>query len=381
MSEGYVLASATDVNDLLNQIVSQAAVHGWTQNFLGGLGTTGRRGHISREGVTINLASVTVNTTSSTDAGRALNEVIPAADRDTALSYSWGYAYGSPTQYANPDILCINASTGYDGGLAWYKQPGADRKNDGANTNVGRFQCIRAKSAIGKVHMFFYDNPACIVVICEVRPGEYYWLMGGNLQKDYTFDGGQFYGASLWDYQPGNSYPVSTYNVQTRVGDAQALKARGNGFGCSFQAHPDEGYFNAGSSGANPAENYYVPAIRTLYNGNSFPNDDQVSEVQRGYDEATGRLWLGVPKTYALRVGGGTSYLGVLPHMFYTTTQTFVGGETVSLGGVEYMVFPFNWRASPYDWDITTGGIAAGVNGPWYRNNTRGVGLALRKPA
>ena len=38
MSEGYVLTSALNVNDLLNQIIGQAAVHGWSQNFLGGLG-------------------------------------------------------------------------------------------------------------------------------------------------------------------------------------------------------------------------------------------------------------------------------------------------------------------------------------------------------
>ena len=38
MAEGYVFTSATDVNDLLNQIVSQAAVHGWTQHRLDGLG-------------------------------------------------------------------------------------------------------------------------------------------------------------------------------------------------------------------------------------------------------------------------------------------------------------------------------------------------------
>lgn len=382
MAEGYVQVSATDVNDLLNQIVSQAAVRGWTQNFLGGLAANSRRGHITKDGVTINLASVVANTTASTGGANALTEIIPSADRDTALSYSWGYSYGGPTAYYNPDALCINAGTGYDGGLAWYKQPGADRKNDGADTGRGRFQCIRAKGAIGKVHMFFYDNPAALIVICEVRPGEYYWLCGGNLQKDYSFAGGQFYGASLWDYQLSNGYPAGFLQVRTRCADAQASVSRGNGWGDNFQASPEEAYPNAGTSSANPATGQYVPAYRTLYQQSSAtPNDDYVSEVQRGYDENTGRLWVSPPKTYVDRVGGGTSYLGVLPHLFFTTVKNFIGGETVSLGGVEYMIFPFNWRSSPYDFDVTTASQASGAVGPWFRNNNRGAGLALRKPA
>ena len=55
MAEGYVFTSATDVNDLLNQIISQAAVHGWSQNELSTFSSAGRRGHISKDGVTLNF--------------------------------------------------------------------------------------------------------------------------------------------------------------------------------------------------------------------------------------------------------------------------------------------------------------------------------------
>lgn len=59
MAEGYVFTSATDVNDLLNQIISQAAVRGWTQNTeLSTFSSAGRRGHISKDGVTLNFCSM-----------------------------------------------------------------------------------------------------------------------------------------------------------------------------------------------------------------------------------------------------------------------------------------------------------------------------------
>lgn len=377
MSEGYVLTSALNVNDLLNQIIGQAAVHGWSQNFLGGLGPDSRRGHISKGGVTVNLASGMSNTTSSNGGTTLLNELIPSANRDNALSYNWDYSY-SYGQGANADALCINAGTGFDGGLAWYLQPGADRKDDGANAGRARFQTIRCKGAIGKVHMFFFEDPAALLVIAEVRPGELYWLSAGVLQKDYPFAGGQFYGASLWDTELGSGYPKSFGNVRTRCVAPGALVQRGNGWGSNYQTAPDEAYWLERNS--PPA--FYLPGIWSEYvNGSNTPNEDRVSEVQLGYEPATGRLWASPPRTYVHREGSGHSYLGVLPHVHYTTVSHFIGGEVVSIGGVEYMVFPFNWRASPYDWDISTVGVGGGSPGPWYRNGCRGSGCLVRKPA
>lgn len=376
MSEGYVLSSALDVNDLLNQVVSQAAVRGWTQHFLGALGTTGRRGHISKDGVVINLAANPAVTTTTGGGTDNLNTVLPSADRDSALTYTWSYFGGGSTRY-NPDVLCINAGTSYDGGLPWYGQPGADRKNDGANTNVGRFQIIRSKGAIGKVHMFFYEAPAALFVVCEIRPGEFFWFGAGNLDKHYTFNGGQFYGASLWDYSlaDSNAYPQGLSMLRTRVVDANAAQDRGNGWGSNLQTSPEYGLPTYTSSTPVMVPNYW-----TGYDSSGNGNTDSVSEVQRGYHAPSGRTWLATPHTYCARVGGGQTYLGIMPHVHYISTQNFIGGETISIGGLEYMVFPFNWRISPYDWDVTAANSASG-SAVWNRNNTRGSGWALRKPA
>ena len=77
MAEGYVFTSATDVNDLLNQIISQAAVHGWTQNELSTFSSAGRRGHISKDGVTLNFCSMPGPNADTGNTNTILDTIIP----------------------------------------------------------------------------------------------------------------------------------------------------------------------------------------------------------------------------------------------------------------------------------------------------------------
>lgn len=373
MSEGYVFTTALDVNDLLNQIVGQAAAHGWTQHLLAGNGANGRRGHISKDGCVINLAS---NIASNVNGGGTtnLNEVIPVGARDSALSYSWNAGIVSGG-YFQPDALCINAGTGYNGSLPWYGQPGADCKSD-AEPGVARFRVVRAKGAIGAVHMFFFEDPAAIVVIAEMRSGQFYWLAGGNLLKDYDFPGGQFYGASLPDTSLQNGTPAGLEGALLRCAQAQAVPGRGNSWG---------GYFSSPLRSVGPAsdipagEKVPGPFVRIV--GGSTPNSDSVDQVQRGYSTSTGRLWASPPRCYTNRVGGGKSYLGLVPHCHFITTLSFVGGETVSVGGVEYMTVPWNFRESPYNWN--TRGLSAidPAQAAFTRNSGAGSGWMIRKPS
>lgn len=370
MSEGYVFSTAIDVNDLLNQVVGQAAAHGWTQHFLGGNGGNGRRGHISKDGCVVNLCS---NIASNVQNGGTvnLNEVIPSAARDSALSYQWNDGYSSRFQ---PDVLCINAGTAYNGSLPWYGQPGADCKSD-AQPDIARFRMIRAKGAIGSVHMFFFENPAAFIVIAEVRAGEFYWLSAGNLLKDYDFPGGQFYGASLADHELQSGYPVAAEGFQLRCAHAKAVPGRGNSWG-GFVSSPNR----AVAPTQDIPSGQRVPGPFTRTSGSSTPNSNNVDQVQRGYSPTTGRLWATSPRVYVDRAGGGKSYLGLLPHFHFISTMSFVGGEEASVGGVIYSTFPWNFRVSPYDWDATTFGSANANQSAMRRNNTLGSGWMIRKP-
>lgn len=375
MAEGYVFTSATDVNDLLNQIVSQAAVHGWTQHNLSGLGGgaagSGRRGHFSKDGVVVNLASYAVNASSQTVENEMLNAVLPSADRAfNDSTYQWWWSSGGVN--TTPDILCINASTGYDSGSNWYQQPGADSAP--GEPNKGRFQTIRAKGAIGKVYMFFLENPAAFYVVCEVRPGEFYWLTAGRIDKDYDFPGGQFYGASLNDTNTTTSYPANLNVVDARFDPSlDVVPTKGNGWGASYIPSPTLRESGASNNMQSPDR---VPGYTTIHYSNSVDMHSDV--INRGYLAATGRLWIHPPFVYAVRPNSTKSYVGTLPHIHYCTTENFVGADIVTIGGEEYMVFPANWRASPYNNIMTQD---SGQAAPWYRNNNYGSGFAIRKPS
>ena len=372
MSEGYVYTSATDANDLLNQIVSQAAIHGWTQHMLTGLGGSGRRGHISKGGVVLNFASVVSpsNLGSSTAWQTYLNLIIPPADQYQATtSYSWSYSASSI--WYQPDALCINASTGFNSDVNWYRQPGGPTQSD-TLLNQGRFDVIRSKGAIGKVYMFFFEDPVGIIVITEPRPGEFYWLTGGMLKKDYEFTGGQFYGASMADSSiVSGANPAAFGAVKTRCPEADVVRTRGNGWGGSYTTAPSRNYGSSGVPDGERVPGYWV------YIPTSTPS--LWSEVvANGYDEASGRLWIQPPYVYAERPGPTKSYLGVLPGVMYSTVQSFVGADIVTIGGQEYMIFPFNYRPSPYD--KTVGNVAAAAL-YWTRAAVYGSGLAIRKPS
>ena len=375
MAEGYVFTSATDVNDLLNQIISQAAVHGWSQNELSTFSSVGRRGHISKDGVTLNFCSMPGPNAETGNINTVLNTIIPPADQyQSSTSYRWRHSLGTnPATYYCPDVICVNAGTGYSSGSPWYRQPGADVM--AANNNQGRFSVLRAKGAIGKVHMFFFDNPSAIYVFAEVRAGEWYWIAGGNLQKDYEYGGGQFYGASMRDSNIIDAYPSSFSAMQHRVTDPGVPATRGNGWGSTYQSAPN---LRVGGSFFQLPQGAWLPGYYMAHYSSSTPNDDDTSQVQlRGYDGATGRLWIHPPYTYATRTDGGSSYLGVLPHVFYSTTQAFIGGEVVSIGGIEYMILPGNWRISPWDIDVSS---TEALSLCWTRDNHNGAGVALRKP-
>lgn len=376
MSEGYVKTSANNVNDLLNQIVGQAVVHGWTQLHLGAHGREpadvfpqlGRRGHISKDGVVVNLASFPAFDGQNGGTNTAL-AFIPERFRNG--NYYWGFGNGS-NGYVNPDVLALNVSSGFDINSQWFNQPGSDRvSSDGGH----EFRSIRAKDAIGNVWMFFFENPASLAVICEVRPGEFYWLTAGNIDKGSDVGTAQFYGASLTSQNLGNGYPTSLDGVQVRCTHAEAAPVRFNGWG-GWVPSPVRVY---GWNTYSPADGDEVPSYPSWrHNTSNIPNDNLVPEVTMGYDSLTGRMWLHPVRAYINRRGGGRSYLGVIPHVHYCTMSHFVGEEVISIGGVEYMIFPASWRSTPYDWD--EGELTYLQWGPWYRNSTQGTGIAVRRP-
>lgn len=379
MAEGYVISSAVDANDLLNQIVSQAALHGWTQHSLGALGANGRRGHISRDGVFVNLASAVTISTASSNITAVLDTITPLADRYNPNgsggngSWNWDSNLGSGV-YAIPDVLAINASTGYDSMVNWYRQPGAPFRN--GSPQYGLFGLIKSKGAIGRVHMFFYDSPAMIFIVAETQTGYRQWVCGGNLAKDYEFTGGQLYGAStMAPHSMATDIPsqLDALSVRISAADLEA-STQGNAWGSSIVAKYDRQILpnNAEPSGQRFPQ-YWV--------AHSGPEVSQFSDVvEQAYDEPTGRIWFNPVWVYAARPNNTRSYVGDLKHLHYSTVSRFPGADLVTVGGVEYMIFPANVRPSPYNPNLTALSSTT-YPSPYRASGHYGSGFALRRPA
>lgn len=379
MAEGYVVTSAVDANDLLNQIVSQAALHGWVQHSLGGLGANGRRGHISRDGVVVNLASAVTIGTALGNTAEVRDTIIPFADQANNNGVdgngNWSWATGiSPGVYAIPDVLAINASTGYDSAVNWYRQPGAPFLNGAPR--FGTFGLVKSKGAIGKVHLFFFDNPAMIFVVVETQTGVRQWLCAGNLSKGYDFTGGQMYGASC-------VYPQDMVSVVAAQLDAMrilvaaddlASSVVGNGWGNSMVAKCDRELLpNDPEPAGQRVPQYWVARNSSVVYAFS-------DVVENAYDEPTGRIWFNPVWCYAMRPNNTRSYIGELKHINYSTVSRFPGEDLVTVGGVEYMIFPANYRPSPYDPNAAI--ISTTIAPPPYRRSAHyGTGFALRRPA
>src|SRR5690606_5045051 len=95
------------------------------------------------------------------------------------------------------------------------------------------------------------------------------------------------------------------------------------------------------------------------------------------------RLWLHDVRVYMTRPDGTLSYAGTIPHVHYSSVEPYAGGEIVSIGGVNYMPFPANYRLVP--WNTAYGQLyqIQPPNRPvttFTADNHYGTGFAIRKP-
>lgn len=364
MAEGFVQTSATDANDLLGQIVSQAMLHGWEQHLLGPIaGGAGRRGHFSKDGVTVNLASRLAATRDN------IGDVVPPQDR-----FGDYYSHDTYYRWKGHDILLINAGTGYDPEAGWHLQP--DAPTGSPSDTKARFDAILSNGTIGRVYMFFYDNPAALVVVTEARPGKFNWLAAGNLAKDSAFQGGQFFGASH-GMPVGAPRQLDALNV--RVVDSKVSAPYGGAWGGSWVPKVSAVADSPGIQSGLRVPGFWI--IGTAMSGDQIGITQHNDVVANGYDAATGRLRLHAVHAFANRADVGKSYLGSVPNLHFSTTSAFTGGDIVSIGGEDFMIFPANYRYPTYAPDrVGTVNDASETPGFNY-NNHAGTGIALRKPA
>lgn len=116
--------------------------------------------------------------------------------------------YGSQTSLVNGRLyneqrgIGINGSTGYDGGQTWSEQPGFPKTTGGLS--VGGL--ITEIPASGSNNYWIFQNGDIVTLIVEIDTGVYGWISFGCLQKSGNWTGGQFYTASVSNYNTSYVY-------------------------------------------------------------------------------------------------------------------------------------------------------------------------------
>lgn len=88
----------------------------------------------------------------------------------------------------------INLSEDFDPALNWDKQPGVPISIEPTPRPLGA-RLHRIESNIPIYHLFAFDHPYMIVMVCEYQIGKYQWLMFGESKKLCNFNGGMFFAA------------------------------------------------------------------------------------------------------------------------------------------------------------------------------------------
>lgn len=360
MAEFFESASATNINDLLSRIQVVLANNGYTVHSSSSEGT-GRRVHLSKGDLFVNFRS-------GVD-----NEVPYPETGNRWTSWNWNRYQGNPRVYYHTDWLALNVGSGYDGSRNWYNQPGVHISGDNVYKGISKF--MEAHGAISKYWMFLHENPDSFYLIVEWSPGRFSWLGFGMIKKPYEYQGGRFYGASRYvNDHYGYPYPLKVCDVQALEGE---YAAENNGWGRSNVSSPNQ----RDSSSTVYFDAPFVPHYQFYLSSSA----DDVNDIRNyhtlhsSYIGSQARSVLYPVYGFVQRSPAGYSALGSLPNSFYTSTEPYVGGDQINIGGEVYMVFPFYDRGAPWIGWRDTGGSSS--NWESYKVYHYGIGMAVRRPA
>ncbi len=123
--------------------------------------------------------------------------------------------------------IAMNGSTGYNGSLAWYEQPGAPQR---AGTGGFYGVAVTRVPTSGIPAYIFFTVGQTVGVVVEIATNEFQWLLFGTLAKAGSYTGGMFYTGSNPGYAPETAYlesdaygkgpfenPGATYYARTGV--------------------------------------------------------------------------------------------------------------------------------------------------------------------
>jgi hypothetical protein len=307
----YETGTATDTTDLITKLITFATANGWTVN-------TPLSGRVFTKG---------------------------------------GLYYGLNWDV---DDVWVAGATGYAAGSAWSAQPGASATQPRANDMAGPYQAY---------HFFTGTAPDYLHVVVETSAGIFKHFMFGQVVKHGTFTGGEYIGAVFWNMtvsgtaQNPNAPDWGSHAVPFDSNASAATAVNRSAVRADIDAK---------------SNNWMVFRDADTYNGN------YAKGVLRGKNTAGGSLYESLharspsefnqvtpllPILVAVdRPSSMTSPIGYAPDLRYVNMLNFAPGETVTIGGVEWMAFPLIQKTDTYN-NASSAVPSSGTYGLAYRKN------------
>lgn len=235
--------------------------------------------------------------------------------------------YHSVLQLIQRPYLYLYLNTGFNGANLVYQQPGF-------NTGATSFPAY-SNWLLGPMtaYYFFEDDTYCHIVV-ETIPGEYVHFGFGEVEKLGTYNWGTYvYGT---DWQQGSSTidsPISSQHVTPfagGLGESTTL--------CSKIMHDIEGanvlYRFSSSAGT----------LRAIGPGR-FGQAEDVTQI--GPNDFNGLTALGMPWVHTIAASSLFRPVGQLKDMRPINVQAFTPGQTISIGGDTWYIFPLVTKKDP----------------------------------
>lgn len=335
----YSTGTAATIPDLLDAIVTFLNANGWTQDSYAVDGT-GKRYHANRGGKYIHFRS-------------RVNENF----NNSALSYDWVFNQASSG-------LVMYMGSGYSGATNWWQQAGRPVGQAGWHQNpiVG----IPVYQPYGSVnyHFFAHNSGDNIILTIEFIPNHFCHIAFGVSvdKRGQTYTGGEYFMANYtgygwspqgqWENTTGSQHVGAnglgvfssngrTANSYMRIEvDGDTTGNFGNAWRSLCSSETSNGLSASGVAGTPLStaarfcwidlDEYIIPQ---RYQANSPLNNIILLTPLKVYVNRT---------TAAGQYTNAHSFAGEIPKIFAVNIRNLNVGQQISIGGVNYRVFPMN---------------------------------------
>lgn len=285
-----------------------------------------------------------------------------AVGADQWLSLQKGTIYAN--LLASTTQVQLKGALGYDGGSAWNAQP----STHGPTPRI-RDGWYGAVTWPVTYWFLLHTSPDDIVVVVRYQPTRFLYFTVGQLTKYGTYTGGEYYAASSEHPSVGNDDAFGGNGRTAQVSTGQCNFAglfwsRGEQLG--YLAVPDVLHAEIDSfTWGGPTRNFSggdIPdgSIQFLADAtrHTYPLQNRLLSAFNGLTTLQ-PIWV-----HARRPDGLWSPLGRVEHLRYANVANHSPGDVISLGGQQWMLFPWTEKGGPGDSAGQHYGYAVKYDGP-----------------